>query len=275
MGARAGVCAVRQHCVVTLEHLGALVSSLSGIARLHHQPRRPCGRWWLDDGQVPWPHPQHHAVQPGGADASLNGILMQKQEAQERVCVRFLIARSPSGCAPVQHDALSAGCAIAGIYGRRQQAGPQCCELPCYPGFAGIWRRNRLPANKPESCECLTDAYRSVSADCTLPAERWEALLHVGGVEPDPPLHTHTHARARLPLLHLPSQACLLRLRGCAGMRFELGSGEASLARLPRAVATLHSQAPGGCREGGGGTRAGLPAAVAGSRAARALCSTC
>lgn len=119
----------------------------------------------------------------------------------------------------------------------------------------------------------LSDANLSRSADCMLPAERWEALLHFGGVTPDPPLHTR--ARARLPLLHLPSQACSLRLRGCTGMRFELGSEEASAARLSRAVASLHSQAPGGCREGGGGTRAGLPAAVAGSRAARALCSTC
>lgn len=60
MDARAGVCAMRQHGVVTLEHFGCPreLADVSGIARLHHQPRRPCGRWWLDGGQLPWPHPQ-------------------------------------------------------------------------------------------------------------------------------------------------------------------------------------------------------------------------
>ena len=92
--------------------------------------------------------------------------------------MRILMMKSPSGCAAVQHDALSAGRATAGVYGRRQQAGLQCCELPCFLGFAGIWRRNGLTTYRPEIRECLSDALGGLHAAC----RAVEALLHFGGV---------------------------------------------------------------------------------------------
>ena len=215
------VTALREHDVLTLDHLGTWVEKVPKMRASVVNPGSfaDFSRFIREHftGELP-PTGEFSIIL---ADKSLDGCLMFKRTAGEK-WHSFAVRTAPAEPAQLRDLTRLAACepkqAAADAV---KDLGPDCCLLRRVPGYGGTWAGHDMPCYNPDSGVYLAGGYLMRAVDKKGPPEQWQWERFYAGLRREPPQRKPMQLPF-IPPLDTPSSLQLL-LQGSGSNAEDLG----------------------------------------------------